>query len=73
MGVRPRACTDGRWPRGPVWTPKTAKTNQTSQGLGQWQGLGLGQMQAQGQAQGLELGCLDFNPHSGRRAKRGGG
>ena len=67
-GGAPRACQPDA---GIVRPPKSRffKTDQTPLELGKGKGNGLGQ----GQAHGPGLGCLVFNTHSRRRAKRGGG
>ena len=65
MGVRGRAMAEG-----PGLDPQNLKTNQTPLELAlTWAVWSL----AFHQYSGLGLGCLVFNLHSRRRAKRGGG
>ena len=57
--------TGGRWCRGPSQTPKLKEKHQKTK-------LEL-ECLVFGKYKGLSLRCLVFNPHSHRRAKRGGG
>ena len=72
--MRPRACLARAMPTrfSPDPQNKFFKDNPSTTGTGT--GTGVQAYRRTGvQAQGLGLGCLVFNSHSHRRAKRGGG